>query len=50
LLTPHPDASDWKLGESSTPTTLTCRAYADRVEAAFDKTLKQQQAAAKDAR
>jgi len=50
LLTPHPDASGWKLGESTTPTTLTCRAYADRVEAAFDKTLKQQQGAAKGAR
>jgi len=50
LLTPHPDASGWKLGESNTPTTLTCRAYADRAQAAFDKTVKQQQAAAKGAR
>ena len=46
LLTPHPDASGWKLGESTTPTTLTCRAYADRAQAAFDRTLKEQQAAA----
>ncbi len=42
LLTPHPDASGWKLGESNTPTTLTCRAYADRAESAFDNTLREQ--------
>jgi len=50
LLTPHPDASGWKFGESVTPSTLSCRAYADRAEAAFDKTLKEQQAAAKGTR
>ena len=50
LLSPHPDASGWKLGESTTPTTLTCRAYADRAERAFDKTLKEQRSAAKGAR
>ncbi|MBU8975146.1 subclass B3 metallo-beta-lactamase [Lysobacter sp. MMG2] len=50
LMTPHPDASGWKLGESTAPTTLTCRAYADRAENAFDKTLREQRAAAKDAR
>lgn len=50
LLTPHPDASGWKLGESTTPTALTCRAYADRAERAFDKTLKEQQAAIKGTR
>lgn len=51
LLTPHPDASGWKPGESTTPTTLTCRAYADRAERALDKTLaEQRKAAGKDAR
>lgn len=51
LLTPHPDASGWKLGESTTPPTLTCRDYADRAETAFDKTLKEQRSkAAKGAR
>ncbi|MDI9239211.1 subclass B3 metallo-beta-lactamase [Lysobacter sp. LF1] len=45
LITPHPDASGWKLRESTTPTTLTCRAYADKAERAFDKTLSEQTAA-----
>ncbi|HZX76697.1 subclass B3 metallo-beta-lactamase [Lysobacter sp.] len=51
LLTPHPDASGWKLGESTKPTTLTCRAYADKAERGLDKTLQEQRkAAGKDAR
>ncbi|GAA5080343.1 subclass B3 metallo-beta-lactamase [Lysobacter panacisoli] len=45
LLTPHPDASGWKLAESNTPTTLTCRAYADKAERALDKTLQEQRRA-----
>lgn len=43
LLTPHPDASGWKPGESAAPTTLTCRAYADRAERALDKLVREQQ-------
>lgn len=51
LLTPHPDASGWKLAESTRPTTLTCRAYADKAERGLDKTLQEQRkAAGKDAR
>ena len=45
LITPHPDASGWTLGESTAPTTLGCRAYADKAERAFDKTLAEQTAA-----
>ncbi|HEY0503202.1 MAG TPA: subclass B3 metallo-beta-lactamase [Lysobacter sp.] len=47
LITPHPDASGWKPGESTVPTTLTCRAYADKAERALDALLQQQR---KDAR
>lgn len=47
LLTPHPEASGWKLGESTAPTTLTCRAYADRAERTFDKTLAEQRKGAR---
>lgn len=42
LVTPHPDASGWKLAESTTPTTLTCRAYADKAERGLDRMLQEQ--------
>lgn len=42
LMTPHPDASGWALATSTAPTTLTCRAYADKAERAFDTTLQAQ--------
>lgn len=46
LVTPHPDASGWKLAESTTPTTLTCLAYADKAERGLDRMLQEQRKAA----
>ena len=48
LLTPHPDASGWSPADTAAPhkSPLTCRAYADKAEAAFDKTLAEQRAKA----
>jgi metallo-beta-lactamase class B len=46
LLTPHPDASGWNPADTAAPHKhpMTCRAYADQAEAAFDKTLAEQRA------
>ncbi|KQZ66269.1 MULTISPECIES: subclass B3 metallo-beta-lactamase [unclassified Lysobacter] len=48
LLTPHPDASGWNPADTAAPhkNPLSCRAYADKAEAAFDKTLAEQRAKA----
>lgn len=52
LLTPHPDASGWDPADNAAPhkTPMSCRAYADKAERAFDKTLAEQTAKAKEAR
>lgn len=44
LITPHPDASGWTPANTNAPhpSPLTCRAYADRAEAAFDQQLAKQ--------
>jgi metallo-beta-lactamase class B len=49
LLTPHPDATGWTPGDTTTPHAMptTCESYADRAKQAFDAQLDKQRAEAR---